>query len=156
MNTKLNEEFDIEDKFNPDAYRQSLKERLGIANLPTTKLKDLNKIDVPDPAIHKATEEIRTPELIPAAPMEDAPAPKAVVAPGASVGNATGAEAEVNDPHMGTAQAMVDDVLNIIDKHREQATKSGDRAVDMMWRKLHIYIYENRDKIAKTMAKGAE
>ena len=153
MNTKLNEEFDIEDKFNPDAYRQSLKERLGIANLPTTKLKDLNKIDVPDPAISKATEEIRTPELIPAT-VEDASAHKAVgQGPGQVNGTEVGAEAEVSDENLAPAQAILDTVLQVVDEQRKNVK---DRSEDMMLRALHLYLYKNRDKIAKTMSDGAK
>lgn len=56
----------------------------------------------------------------------------------------------------GPAEAILDDVLNIIDAHREKATVTGDRAVDILWRALYMYLYKNREKISEIMIKSGE
>ena len=144
---KMVEIFDIEGDFNPDQYRKSLKERLGISNMPTAKL---NKVDfVGDgSALVKSNEEHSDP-IVPVTAVEDVKATGAV--PGQPNVAEVGAEAEVPDENLAPAEAMLDALMAPIDK---QAANTS-RVEKAMWYALHNYLHTNRIKICKDVMKAA-
>lgn len=133
----------MNEEFNADAYRASLKEKLGIKNLPMQK-----KTDFVDTSASTVKEDIP----MPTAMSTETETPGAL-AGGGEVG-ADPAESQASEEQLAPAMALIHTVLQVLDEQARGNTT--DKKTDMMWRGLHGYIWKNRSKIAKKMMDDAQ
>jgi hypothetical protein len=130
------------DNFDPEMYRKSLKEKLGIANMSIPK--KLNKKDFIDDGSSVALgEENPTAAHEPITPFSGGS--KVGEIPGANV-DTIGAETEVPDENLAPAQAILDTLLQTIDEM--PATDKNEQA---MHKALWSYLHSNSEKICKEM-----
>lgn len=139
-------------QFNPDQYRNALREKLGVRNMPMHK-----KVGF----IRPTTSAIAVDGAEFGGGMgEEAPAPAAAPAGTGvpqdailSAGGAPEGGEEVNQEQIAPAMALLHTLLQSVD---EQTTNEQDKVVGVMWRSLHNYVWKNRNKIAKKMMDDAQ
>jgi hypothetical protein len=144
--------------FNPEQYRASLKEKLGIKNLPIR-----NKPGFKTDFVNSGVSSVSTDggefgadgggEA--ASPVAAAVAPAPVAAPGqpgVEGQEDSGAEG-ASEEQLAPAMALLHNVLQSIN---EQTASANDHAEGVMWRSLHNYIWKSRAKIAKKMMDDAQ
>ncbi len=139
-------------EFNPDHYRNALREKLGVKNMPMHK-----KVDFIRPAVSAVAQdssefgndgggEAAVPGAVAPAPVATDP----VLA--VAGGNPEGGE-EVNQEQIAPAMALLHTLLQSVD---EQTHNEQDKVTGVMWRSLHNYVWKNRNKIAKKMMDDAQ
>jgi hypothetical protein len=139
-------------QFNPDQYRNALREKLGVKNMPMHK-----KVDFIRPVVSSIAQDSAE---FGGGMGEAAPAPAVTPAgtgiPQADILAAGGAPEggeEVNQEQIAPAMALLHTLLQSVD---EQTHGENDKVTGVMWRSLHNYIWKNRNKIAKKMMDDAQ
>lgn len=133
-------------EFSPEQYREELRKKLGVKNMPIQPKVEASTYQDTSSKLstyqsnntkfgHNGGGESVDPNLL-----ADAPE------------NNDGGE-EVNQEQVEPALALLHTLLQSVD---EQTQTSNDKETGVMWRSLHNYIWKNRNKIAKKMMDDAQ